>query len=107
MADCCSCSYKQTAPYCTWREVFTSVSTFSCIAPTPPIHVCVCTLYTLPHALFCASLQALTLPNKGVHLGHPELDEPTKIGLQYIFAFSLIWGLGGNLDSTTVAKVRC
>ena len=43
------------------------------------------------------SFQATTHPRNGLDLSG-ELDEPKRYSLQYIFAYSAIWGLGGNLD---------
>ena len=41
--------------------------------------------------------QAMTHPGQGMDLSK-ELDEAMRNALQYIFAYSVIWGLGGNLD---------
>ena len=41
--------------------------------------------------------QATTHPRHGMDLTG-ELDENKRYSLQYIFAYSAIWGIGGNVD---------
>ncbi|KAJ9522810.1 hypothetical protein QJQ45_019798, partial [Haematococcus lacustris] len=43
---------------------------------------------------------ALSHPGSGLVLSG-ELDESTKLALQYVFAFSLTWGLGGALEGSS------
>ena len=47
--------------------------------------------------------QSVTTTPENLDL-HAPLDDGTRIALQYVFAYSAIWGLGGNLDSATWDK---
>ena len=42
--------------------------------------------------------QALTHPSKGLVLSG-NVDDTTRNSLQYVFAFSAVWGIGGNMSS--------